>query len=209
MLLSSMLIPSRLLFLMFILDNGQAVQPQGCTCYNPKVLNNTDNSTVPCNSIHCSRGDNVNCFAYRDPLVSKDIPIFTIRAFAFHFEADNDPNEYFSFLGCNCPGFNYAQDHDGMNGYSNYPPSVKYGDPYIYKNCKDFTLGLDDVEYCCNYCCGPVYVSTTITPSASISQYSFNFWIFHVLFPLILLCFRMITLNPIELMLHAHAFNHV
>ncbi len=51
---------------MITLYDAQAFTPQGCICYNPHAINMTDNSTVPCDDTHCSRGDNLNCFTMEE-----------------------------------------------------------------------------------------------------------------------------------------------
>ncbi len=57
MLPSNILTPISLLSIMITLSGGQTVLPKNCICYNPNVLNSTDepgyNSTVPCTDCIC------------------------------------------------------------------------------------------------------------------------------------------------------------
>jgi hypothetical protein len=149
-----MLTTIRLSFIMISLHDVRAIQPQNCICYNPNVLIN--NSTVACNTTHCSWGNNPNCNG------NDDDGIRSLRVFYYN-------NLFGDYLGCNCPGFNF-------NNVTNYN-GVDYGAAYAYTHCNDFTDV--DAAYCCSYCCGlsPVYTTTTSIPSASNSIYSFHIYV--------------------------------
>jgi hypothetical protein len=167
MLFFNTLISMNLLLIMIASCNPQALLPQGCICYNPRVFNVTDNSTVPCDDPQCSRGDNLDCVNDDEGYSN----IFDNRAFGFYIPYDNDVHKYyFVTLGCNCPGFNYNHGASGNNGFSNTPAN---GASYTYNNCSDFSLNIDDAAYCCNYCCGSSSISTTAsTLSTNISTTS-------------------------------------
>ena len=159
-----MFILIRLLLTMIALCYVQGETPQGCICYNPYAINPTDNSTVPCNGAQCSRGDNLDCFSDEDV----DGTITTYRAFGFYIPyRSGDDNEFYRFVfGCNCPGFHYNNGTGGNNGLANTAANAY---SYIYNNCTDFSLGINDAAYCCNYCCGSPYVPTTIGTSITSS----------------------------------------
>jgi hypothetical protein len=180
-----MLTPISLLSIMITLSGGQTVPPQDCICYNPLVLNTTDdpdyNSTVPCTGAGCSRANNPVCYVdYDDYLVI----IFYRRAFLAGFT--NDIPFDAGFLGCNCPGFSYNATA-GPNGYFYAPPnSDSNGDDVIFNNCS-FGDEFDVITDCCNYCCNPPYV-----PGAGSSIYSFYSLFISILFPLAFIYIKMI-----------------
>jgi hypothetical protein len=157
-------------------DGGVVKPPQGCACYNPHAVNVTNNSTAPCVDTRCSRGDNPICFTSGD-----DGNIFDTRAFGFYIPANiNNKNDFYVFLGCNCPGFNYNHGASGDNGFTNTP--IDNGGSYTYTNCSDFSLGVDDADICCNYCCDPAYVSTTTGSVPSIGAMTYSFYSLPVYF---------------------------
>lgn len=163
-----------LLFIHLSLDGVQAVQPQNCICYNPSFLD-SNNSTVSCNTTHCSRGNNPNCHANYP-----EYTIIQLRAFGYS-------NDIVTYIGCNCPGYNYSN--------STYDNAIAYSSngAYTYTDCDGFGGDEhdDDATYCCNYCCGllPVH-TTTHVPGATSSIYVFPI---SILFSLVLVCMKMVT----------------
>ncbi len=157
---------------MIRLCDVQAVRPQGCVCYNPNVLD-SNNSTVVCNTTHCSRGNNLNCYGRIDNAFPT---IYALRAFGVS-------TVFVDFLGCNCPGYNF----------SNYTINNAIGlDSYNYSDCNGFgdESQDDDLIYCCSYCCGlpPVYTTTSV-PSATISVRTFPI---SILFSFVFMLIKMI-----------------
>ncbi|CAF1421072.1 unnamed protein product [Adineta ricciae] len=169
------LITISLLLIKTSLADVPTVQPQNCVCYDPNYLD-INNSTVACNTSHCSRGNNPNCNANYP-----DYTITNLRAFGYY-------GAIVAYLGCNCPGYNYSNSsyNNAIDGSSN--------DVYSYTDCNGFGGDDhdDDVVYCCNYCCGllPIY-TTTIVPSAANSR---NIVSIYILFSLIFMLIRMIVL---------------
>ncbi|CAF1190769.1 unnamed protein product [Adineta steineri] len=157
----------------------QEVQPQNCVCYDPGHID-TNNSTVACNTTHCSRGNNPNCnVAY------PDYTIIHLRAFGYY-------GAIVTSLGCNCPGYNYSNssDENAMDGASN--------GGYSYTDCDGFGGDEhdDDVIYCCKYCCGllPVYTTTSV-PTATSSTHNFPIYI---LFSLAFILIKMIAIDSAD-----------
>jgi len=175
-----MVIIINLLCIIISVCDVQAVKPQGCTCYDPKVLD-SNNSTVACNTTNCSRGNNPDCYGDDD---DNDLPsVLALRVFGVS-------TDFVDFLGCNCPGYNFSdssvENAVGLESYS-------------YTDCNGFggESQDDDLIYCCNYCCGllPVYTTTSV-PSATSSIRSFPIYTrFLLAFTLI----KMIELVSIEL----------
>lgn len=161
------------------LGDVQEVQPQNCVCYDPNLID-TNNSTVVCNTTHCSRGNNPNCDAeYPDYTITK------LRAFGYY-------GILVTYIGCNCPGYNYS------NSSYNNAADFSSNDIYSYTDCNGFGGDDqdDDVIYCCNYCCGllPVYTTTSV-PSATSSIHTLPIYI---LFSLAFMFIKMIDTGTIE-----------